>query len=252
MGFFDFFKNAPKELPPWKKMAYQGDLQKTDAIFQLVKVPRGIRDEAWATQFLAQVDMASFRNAEPPVAKGPDGFPYFILSLPDPNQPFESYVIRFMVVDFLLETGYGVVINPAEQGSDWVFSYGDLVNFFLYGNFYHSSVDESRSGGQPLHVRGEDLELFLPTEKDLPKPTLSVIGDFLRSMGIRQPGIIMVRRVIDGKTTQNIGLNFGETDLQSSSHFTFALERLAWYLPRQYGLYIFPHDELSRTRFLNI
>jgi hypothetical protein len=238
MGFLDFFKNAPKKLPPWKKHPYQGDLQKTDALHHLFNTPKAARNEEWLRHFLANVDLASFRSAEPPIAKGPDGFPYFILQMPDPSQPFESYVVRFMVVDFILETGYGIVINPSGNDYDWVFSYGDLVSFYLTGKFYSATPGEVKR--ETIIRADERIMTGQPAENYLPLPTRSVIRDFLRSMGIARPAVMLVNRIIDGEVTQELAFNFTERDFPSHDHFKFTTQRLAWYLPRHYIVATFP------------
>ena len=133
---FDLFKKKeqPKENNQESKIIsepYLGDLNKTAEIYNLIKIPHSERDENWNTSFLSHLSSASFRCGDPQVITGPDGLPYFQLFLPEPNTSFQCYVIEKMKDDFLLEHGYGVVINPTGNQPDWILSYGDSIPFIF-------------------------------------------------------------------------------------------------------------------------
>src|SRR4029078_5915006 len=112
------------------------DILKTQVILDLLSIPADKRDERWNQKFLTDIRTASFACTDPQIVKGPDGFPYFGLTTPEPGKPFTSYCIKNMAEDFLMDNGYGVVINPNENSADWVFSYGDIVNLQLNDVFY--------------------------------------------------------------------------------------------------------------------
>ncbi|MBL0316637.1 MAG: hypothetical protein IPP69_12945 [Flavobacteriales bacterium] len=86
--------------------------------------------------FYENVQTASYACGSPQIFNGPDGFPYFVLRTPEANKPFESFCIRNMKDDFLLEIGCGVALNPTDNGVDWVFSYGDILNLHLNKEFF--------------------------------------------------------------------------------------------------------------------
>src|SRR5688572_25906396 len=102
-------------------------------LFQVSQEQRG---DSWRHTFYENVKSASFACGDPQTFTGPDGFPYFILRTPEPNKPFESFCLRNMKDDFLLDKGFGVVINPRENSVDWVFSHGDIVNLHLNNDFF--------------------------------------------------------------------------------------------------------------------
>lgn len=240
MGFLDnFFRSQKKDddLPPGKKTHYQGDLTKTNIIQQLFKTPKEARDAVWQQKFLANVADAAFRAAQPQVIKGPDGFPYFILFIPEAFQNFQAYTIRHMKDDFLLDSGYGIVVNPQGNAADWVFSYGDIVNFHITGEFYSpSQVPLQR---QETLLADEKMMAGAPSEKFLPKQARAIIRDFLKSMGIAQPKVMLVSRNINGKPVQELSFNVTQGDFPTQRHYTFTMEHLAWYLPRHYSVLTF-------------
>jgi hypothetical protein len=249
MAFWDFFSDKPKvELPPGKKTSYQGDMKKTALLYKLFEIPREKRDESWMKNFATNVADAGFRCSEPQVIQGPDGFPYFILFLPNQYQPFQAFVIRRMKDDFLLQAGYGIVINPhgSQSYADWVFSYGDVVNFHINGEFYTS-----------LHIpEFEDDELNYgdvvaedPPEKFLPKQSRFVIKEFLKSQGIQQAKILLLTKNIDGCRVQRIAFNIYPENFPSTKHFDFTMNHLHWFLPRHYKILRLPAGNKWSTYF---
>jgi hypothetical protein len=244
MGFFDRFfrdKEKEKDLPPGKKSHYQGDIAKTNLLQKLFEVPKERRDSGWQQQFLANVADAAFRCANPQVIKGPDDFPYFILHVPEPFQNFQAFTIRHMKDDFMLDSGYGIVINPKGNAADWVFSYGDIVNFHISGEFYSPENFQAIQKEETL-TKDEQMLVSQPSEKYLPKKTRVIIRDFLKAMGIQHPKVMLVTRKINGSPIQELAFNIKPTDFPSRRHFDFTIEHLSWYLPRHYIILTFPNE----------
>ena len=252
MAFWDFFSDKKKDdLPPGKKTHYQGDLAKTDILNKLFQTPRTERGAGWKQQFFANVADAGFRCANPQVIKGPDDFPYFILSLPDAYQSFQAFTIRHMTDDFLLDSGYGVVINPKGNQADWVFSYGDIVNFHINNEFY-TTVDTPGIEQKEVLKKDEEVLIAQPSEKYLPKKARSVIRDFLKSMGISTPQVMLVTRIINGKPVTELAFNLQPKDFPSAKHFEFTMEHLSWFLPKHYIILTFPNDKQASAGFLDL
>src|SRR5678810_565128 len=124
MGLFDFLKVKSKQTDQTTRpnpTRPECDIAKTQIMVDLFGVPTDQRDETWRQTFFENVQTASFACGNPQIFNGPDGFPYFILRTPEPHKPFESFCIRNMKDDFLIEKGFGVAINPKENGVDWAF-----------------------------------------------------------------------------------------------------------------------------------
>lgn len=253
MAFWDFFSDKPKEkdLPPGKKTHYQGDLSKTDILNKLCQIPKAQRDERWREKFLSNVADAGFRCANPQMIKGPDDFPYFILILPGPFQNFQAFTIRHMKDDFLLDAGYGIVINPQGNQADWVFSYGDIVNFQVNGEFYTGAIRPHPEDGELMN-QTEQMQISQPSEKYLPKTVRSVIKDFLKSMGVEKPMVMLVTRNIDGVMARDLAFNIYQQDFPTTKHFDFTLQHLAWFLPRHYSVLSFPKANNFESRFAEL
>jgi hypothetical protein len=247
MGFWDFFSDKPKvDLPRGKKTAYQGDMAKTAMLHKLFALPKERRDEQWVKSFTAAVADAGFRCGEPQVIQGPDGFPYFILHLPNQYQPFQAFVIRKMKDDFLLDTGYGIVINPHGPHADWVFSYGDVVNLHVNGEFYTSVHIPEHEEAELLH--GDVSASDIP-EKYLPKQSRAVIRDFLKAQGIQNPKALLLTANIDGARVQRLLFDIQPKDFPTTRHFDFAMNHIAWFLPRHYKVMNLPAENNFTNQF---
>jgi len=250
MGFWDFFSDKPKiELPPGKKTPYDGDMAKTDALYKLFAVPKERRDEQWVRNFSANVADAGFRCGEPQVIQGPDGFSYFILHLPNQYQPFQAFVIRRMKDDFLLEAGFGIVINPRGAYADWVFSYGDIVNLQVNGEFYTSLNMPEHSDEEFLMGDVSTIEI---SEKYLPKQTRKVIKDFLGSQGIKDPKALLLTKNIEGARVQRLAFDLYPQDFPTNRHFDFAMNHLSWFLPRHYKIINLPAANNWKNNFTSL
>ncbi len=252
MGLFDFLKKIPadeggKSQPSDEKSQpqastktpYLGDLEKTQQIERLVQTPSSERDDAWQKAFLENVLQASFRCGDPQMMTGPDGFPYFQLFLPEPNQPFQCYVIEHMKDDFLLSSGYGVVINPAQAQPDWVFSYGDIVNLHINHTFYTTGETLFSKSVQQVEVIEEDEEVLTgqPAESILPAATRQVLSQFLKAQGVVNPKVLLMQR-INAKTkqmTQDIVFNTTPEHFENEEHYRAKMQSIRWFLPNHYS-----------------
>lgn len=145
MGLFDFLKLKQATVTTGKPASvsrHECDIIKTTIISKLLKIPRDKRDNNWHQSFYQNVATASFACVTPQTLTGPDGFTYFILKTPEINKSFEPFCIQNMKDDFLLNNGWGVVFNPAEnKTAEWVFTYGDIVNLHLNNGFFSVTED---------------------------------------------------------------------------------------------------------------
>lgn len=247
MGLFDFLK--PKETPAPTKAAepYLGDLAKTAELYQLMAVPKQDRDEAWSTAFLANAAAASFRCGSPQIIQGPDSLPYFQLFLPEPGLSFQCYVIERMKDDFLLERGLGVVINPTPAGPDWVFSYGDIVNFALHHEFYTTGETPFSKQVSDEVIEGEEQVMVgQPNETLLPQATRNVLREYLQQNGIATPKIALLMRRLPNGTgiSQDLAFNITPHDFASEALYRSVMQQISWFLPRHYSFVGLREDAL--------
>ena len=233
MGLDDAKKSSSNE-----PELYLGDLQKTEVIFQLVKVPHGERDENWQKSLLANIAQASFRCGDPQVIKGPDGFPYFQLFLPEPGQSFQCFVIEKMAADFLLSSGFGVVLNPTIHQVDWVLSAGDVLNYHLNKEFYTiGKTPFSKATANEIIPKEEQVMIGQPAESLLPAVTRQLLHTLLNRNGIAEPKVLlMMRKNKDGTDiSQDLVFNFTPQSFDSENRYKSVMRALSWYLPRHYS-----------------
>lgn len=238
MGIFDFFKKKVLQKSTQTEKPYLGDLSKTDIIYKLVQTPQNERDETWQQEFLENIGQASFRSGDPQIITGPDGFPYFQLFLPEPNKSFQCYVIDKMKDDFLLASGFGVVINPTPNSADWVLSYGDILNFNLNQTFYTTTETAfSKEKNDETIPENEKVMIGQPSETILPKQTRNLISDFLKMNGVKAPKILlMMRHRQDGNgVSQDIVFNLTPKNFKDENTYRTVMQTIGWYLPRHYS-----------------
>jgi hypothetical protein len=212
-------------------------LEKTHSVADLLAVPKAERDEQWAERFLADLPLASFRCGTPQIVAGPDGFPYFQLFVPAPGEEFQSFVIERMIGEFLLERGYGVLINPGSEDPDWVLSYGDILNYSLNGSFFTlDSLFSSSSDEEVVGSADEEIMIGQPAENILPKQTRKLLKDFFELNGIEDPKVLMMVRKNGTEMCQDLAFNITPSHFESETHYRNMMQTVTWYLPRHYSL----------------
>ncbi|SDJ47932.1 hypothetical protein SAMN04487898_10340 [Pedobacter sp. ok626] len=251
MGIFDVFKKKrqPETIDQTAvKEPYLGDLDKTQLIFELIDVPRENRGEEWQKSFLENIIYASFRCGDPQVITGPDGFPYFQLLMPKPNEHFQCYVIDRMKDDFLLQSGYGVVINPDEGQPDWVLSYGDILNLHLTGSFYTTgpTLFSGAKEDETIH-KDEKVLVGQPSEVILPKMARTILRQFLINNGVKSPKVLLMSRhgSSDEVASQDLVFNLTPESFESEELFRSVTRHLAWFLPRHYSFAALAEKQFS-------
>lgn len=230
--------DSPAKRPKMEeKERYTGDLTKTAALFQLSAVPHEQRNEDWGQQFLLNLAGASFKCGDPQVIKGPDGFPYVQLYLPTPGESFQRYVIERMKDDFLLEQGFGVVINPIGGRPDWVLTYGDIVNLHINNSFYTQESNFSSNRTDEVIQGQEEVLIAQPSEALLPKATRNVLSEYLKINGLTTPKVLLMMRGKDDKSEmmQDLAFNATPADFESEEQFRNVMQSIGWFLPNHYS-----------------
>lgn len=250
MGLFDFLKKkeAPKQTEQPKAITsepYLGDLDKTNIIFNLVQTPVAERDSIWQNQFLENLPLASFRCGDPQVITGPDGFPYFQLLLPEENKSFQCYVIDNMKDDFLLDSGFGVVINPTATSADWVLSYGDILNYHLNKTFYSENKTTGATGKITI-TQKEEVLIGQPSETLFPAVTRKLIRELLQNLGIQNPKVLlMMRKQGSQEVSQDIVFNLIPEDFENEEMYEGVMQTISWYFPKHYSFIGTKEDTFS-------
>ncbi len=212
----------------------QGDMEKTAILGELFKVEENLRNEEWRQAFLENVVDAGFICSEPQVINGPDGFPYFVLNTPKSDEPFEAYVIKNIIPGFLLEHGLGMVINPAKGNPDWVFSYGDIVNYHLKNEFYSQSENWGVQKNNEVLQNEEQVLVGQPSEYILPDQTRKILRNFFENLKVNDAKIALLNRPKGEEFTQQLVFNLTADKFESQDQFNAIMSYVSWFLPKHY------------------
>jgi hypothetical protein len=251
MGFFDFLKTKDKstdQIPKVKADRPECDISKTQFMVELFQIPQEKREDAWRKSFYENVQIASYACGTPQIFNGPDGFPYFVLRTPEAGKPFESFCIRNMMDDFLLEKGFGVALNPKDNGADWVFSYGDILNLYLNNEFF-SKTDNVELQNVETIEKEEEVLIAQPSESYFPKQSREILKRFLQSIGVKRPMIMMVCRTINKEVVQELAFNLFAEDFANTDQLNYRLKQISWFLPRHYVILSVPKNSDLANHF---
>lgn len=216
------------------------DLAKTSELAALFETPRERRDPAWIAQFYQAVPDATMMSFTPQVQQGPDQFPYFQMAIPAPG-PLTPFCITH-VLDYLLDNGLGVAIfgdASRVNGPQWVFSYGDLLSYSLFGRF---DGDPSAAGLSNLDTGGSHQVLqATPSESYFPARARRSLGRYMRSMF--QHPCPKIALIDDAKLnpSRNLMINLTLEQYRGDRNkLDSAMRYLTWFIPRTYSLMPMP------------
>lgn len=227
-----------------KANEFLGDLESTIIINKLMETPFTERDEIWRDSFLASIATCNLKLAETEVVMSDDGFPYIQLQTVQTNERFRSYAIIHQL-DTLLNQGFGVVINPQHGRPDWVFSYGDLVNFKLNKEFYTSKSVFSNINEYSSVGKDEEILVGQPSDNILPSYLRNQLREFLHYSGVRNAKVMLIARNYTNEETASQDLVFNIMPIQFATEreFNTVMNTIQWMLPKHYSF--FGIDELT-------
>lgn len=216
---------------------------------EMLKTAADRRDESWQKRFTDMVGDATLVPAKEQVSAGPDGFLYMNFLLPRAAPPESSYSLAYLRerdTDFLIRNGFGATISRAEGHVDWVFSYGDLVNFHVSGAFtMAASPKEPTDTGVPLegtdnYPDGTEVICKEPSDSYLPRAARAAIREFLEANDVVSPQVALLTRREGGAEVTELAF------LVDAAQDPVLAQALAWYLPRHYiGVFILKGQGIS-------
>lgn len=212
-----------------------------DTLAALFRTPRPSRDPRWIARFHAIVADAPLMAIAPDVQQGPDGFPYRQFDLP-PGRGGQVTTLRASLAS-ILDAGQGAVIYGRDTAApEWVFTFGELLAFDLYGNFEGSPEDAPSHGGNIKVTVQAKTQMLIgsPSEAYFPARARKALGAYLMQRiaagsGWR-PGIAVV--VLPMLQPQrNLMLNFGIQEMRGDEEaLAAAMTFIRWFLPPRHGL----------------
>lgn len=214
-----------------------GDLEKTLLINELIAIPLTERDNQWVARFVDLIADANLAVAEPEIIMSSEGFPYFNLRTVEPGENFQAYVLR-QQLPTLLRNGFGAALNTTKENPDWMFSYGDLLNFQLHNEFYTDDHTFSSNTGDFVLGKDEEILVGQPSEEILPTYARKQLRDFLEYSGVKDPQIMLIARnyTDEEKVSQDLVLNITPKNFSNDQEYRAAMNTIAWFLPKHYSL----------------
>ncbi|WP_051293134.1 hypothetical protein [Olivibacter sitiensis] len=214
-----------------------GNLANTSVLLEMSKVAPNKRNAAWQTKFVEHLAKASLKPSEPQVVTGPDGFPYFNLEIPRPGENFQSYCIEEMIDEFLLENGFGVVINASYGEPDWILSFGDLINYSISKSFYsYQSMFNTHQDEEGSIAEEEEVTIGFPPNDILPQSLRYALREFFKANGLKQTvKVLLMGRKSNGNMVYDLVFNLTPAMFPNLDTFRAITQAMAFFLPRHYS-----------------
>lgn len=215
---------------------YTGDLDKTRAVAELFRAAKESRGADWVKELFANVGDASFASVSPQVMRGPDGFPYFVLNIPEAGKEFQCFVIKQMLPE-LLQMGVGVVMEPSEKSAQWVFSYGDLLGYQISGSFepFKSDIPVPPGFSREVVQEKEEVLIGAPSEELYPKYGRDALRKFLEAQGVKDPQILLMHRRQGETGVRELVFDIDDKKVGSHERARAILGWISWFLPRGFA-----------------
>jgi len=214
-----------------------GDLEKTIVINNLLTIPLEERNNEWVAQFIDNIAEANLEVSEPEIIMSTEGFPYFNLRTVEAGENFQAYVIK-QKLPILLKNGFGVAINTTKENPDWMFSYGDILNFAIRNEFYTDDHHFSLNNGDFIIGSDEEILVGQPSEDILPTYARHQIREFLNYSGVKNPMVMLIARnyTDEASVTQDLVFNITPKNFANEKEYKQAMNTISWFLPKHYSL----------------
>lgn len=214
-----------------------GDLEKTIVINNLLTIPLEERNNEWVARFIDNIAEANLEVSEPEIIMSTEGFPYFNLRTVEAGENFQAYVIK-QKLPILLKNGFGVAINTTKENPDWMFSYGDILNFAIRDEFYTDDHHFSPNNGDFIIGSDEEILVGQPSEDILPTYARHQIREFLNYSGVKNPMVMLIARnyTDEASVTQDLVFNITPKNFANEKEYKQAMNTISWFLPKHYSL----------------
>ena len=224
MGIFDIFKrkkiteNIEKE---------NSNLKKIEDLF---KTQLDERNQSWIDVFNISIKNYRFEALLPNVFEDRIGMSYLNLTFNNQNgHEIDEFIEKS------LEDGYGICINGKENEQDWLFTYGELLDYHLNKKFYSNQILEPFTGNViDRYFHEKQATIGQPSEKYLPQITRLQIKKLLSSFGLENIKIALIwwrennRITLAFEIVPEMFKNPTDDSLHSLLKF------IGWYLPNHY------------------
>jgi hypothetical protein len=205
----------------------------------LLALKSDLRDHDWEMDFFSKIAEAPVRLLSVDPQNGPEGFPYLLTTTyGGPDEPFTK------IAHWCADKGVGLVLNPSEDGEDYLFTFGMLWNFKYRGEFYSYWVHEGEPSTEATMVVRQITDAYWPAT---PR---KIFKEFLI-----QQGILAARMCLFSKSASSdpeLAISLESLGNPNAREHAGILEAFSWFFPRHYSLVLMSEAELGAKHFLNI
>lgn len=206
----------------------------TEQCYKLLEVPKETRGDGWFEDFLKCVPKAFFYASDPDGKpfKGPDGA-HYLGGTTTPNSTSTGACIVDLLPG-LIDNGVGFVVNPDLNPPDYVFSFGNLATYKMFGSF---TAPEDWSGPrmeEATHVLTEEVQALIgsPSDGYLPQFIRKPLREFLIWVGIEKPRVVLANL----PDRRSLAFNVTTESLKAPEGYSQVMNLILWHLPMEYTL----------------
>lgn len=222
---------------------------KTQIIISLCKIPIEKRDQKWVDEFLKNIPFALVKVGDPQIISGPDNKPYCnLMTLEDPMES-PSFLFEQLMMENLFPAGAGIALNVqktsnanpenTEAGApDFVFSYGDIVNYAVKRDFFNAEGTFFNNKEKNEEVDpNEQVQVGQPAEFILPNPTRAILKQYFEQNGVKNAKVMLLSQSVGKENmTQDLVFNVTPKDFDNNEEtFQKVMNDVHWFLPRHYS-----------------
>jgi hypothetical protein len=202
------------------------------------------RGAKWRHRLYDLLGDARFCQRDPRIAVGADGFPYYVLDVPQAGRQPGTIAIE-PLIDLGTTSGFGLSINAA-GAEPWIFSCGDLVTRRAFGTYEFPRIGVPAGGGPVLRqTRKHAVSIGAPPATLLPDFVQPLLRRYFTArLGIAEPGVLALLWA-DQNPPEQLVFRLSRADFPDQAAFETALAGLTWFLPRHTVVSVLPPDVVA-------
>lgn len=206
----------------------------------LLTVKTQLRDSSWDDQFFQKLQEGSIRVLTQDPQEGPEGFPYLLVTTYGDTgfEPFQR------VAHWCADKGVGIVLNPTEDGEDYLFTFGMLWNYKHRGEFFSTWVHEE--AGQIK----DQMVVRQITENYWPKIPRQIFKEFLLQQNILRPRVCLFSQ--SSSSDPELGFSMDSLGHPPERERKGIMEAFSWFFPRHYSLVLVSEKDIGTHHFTDI
>lgn len=230
MGLFNFFNK--KNSKTIKKTSNFKNIE------ELFNTSPSERNESWINEFNNSLKNYTFERVNQNIFEDKAGMNYVNLKLSNQGKKIDEFI------DVCLKNGWGISINGNEENYDWLFTYGELTDFFLNNKFYSNQISEPFVGNVvDRYLLNKQVTIGQPSEKYLPQITRLQIKNLLKSFGLENIQMALIWWRENNRLTLAFEIVPEMFQDATDESLEPLLKFIGWFLPNHYDVIFIKGNE---------